>query len=280
MRKLLKKKWIVMFALLLAVLAFPGKADAASKITKMESGKTYTRKLDGKAHTVKYVYDEGGYAGKPTVKLYIDGILKKQISDYVYYTAWMVKVGPKKTFLCIHNEGPSDDTIFFKVYKYKKGRLKEIGDLAGVVRPGFSDRLAYANILSVKKDKWTVKWRLQSSTLGSMTNIKMTYKVTSSGIKRMGKEYTLRSWNSYSGKDAPCSNWTAKQDIGVYKTKRGRKVSFYIRKGEKVDILKMSGKNGTTWFKVRSSNGKTGWYKEPKVGSSVYGYFEECMFAG
>lgn len=279
MRKLLQKKWIVISALLLAVLAFPGKADAASKITKMESGKTYTRKLDGKAHTVKYVYEGGGYSSTPTVKLYVDGALKKQFSDYAYYTAWLVKTGPKKTFLCIHNEGPSDDTIFFKVYKYKKGRLKEIGDLAGVVRPGFSDRLAYASILSVKKNKWTVRWSLQSAAIGSTTSIKMTYQVTSSGIKRLGKEYALRSYD-YSGKYVSCLNWTAKQDIAVYKTKRGRKVSFYIRKGEKIDILKMSGKNGKTWFKIRNSNGKKGWFREPEYGAVINGYFEECMFAG
>lgn len=281
MKRLFKMKWIFIMALLLAVFAFPQTADAASAITRMESGKTYSRKLDGKTHSVKYVYDGGGYSyeSKPTVKLYIDGILKKQFRDDVYYTAWMVKASAKKTFLCIHNEGPSNDTIFFKVYEYKNGKLKAVGDLAKVARK-FADRFSYASIQKASKNKWTVRWSLQSPAMGSMTSINVTYKVTSSGIKRIGKAYSLRTWNGYAGRHTSCSNWTARQNIAVYKAKGGSKVSYYIRKGEKVDILKMSGKNGHTWFQVRNSQGKKGWFEDPDFGTVMNGYFEECMFAG
>jgi hypothetical protein len=254
---------------------------AASNVVSLTVGKTYKTTLTGtKKHTVRFTYSRDSYGNVKSTNLYIDGKKLRTLRDMDRTTVYLCKVASGRNLLYVHGEGPSDDTVFIKVYEYKTS-LKEIGDLTTLTRTGFANRVEYGMLQSAGSNKLTVRWVVQPFTVG-YNYIDVSYKIGTSQISRIGTQYRLMKYQQSGSthKYVPVtSKWTATRALTTYTEMGGKKVSFKIAKGEKVTINYISGKKGQTYLLVKNAKGKTGWLKDPST-FSIKKYFKEAVFAG
>jgi hypothetical protein len=275
------RKCILLFLSFFCILLISNviQVKAASNVVSLTIGKTYKTALTGtKKHTVKFTYNRDSYKNVTATNLYIDGKKVRTWKGMDFTSAYLCKVASGRTLLYVHGEGPSDDTVFIKVYEYKSS-LKELGDLTKLTRTGFSNRVGYGMLQSAGSNKITVRWVVQPYSVGN-NEITVSYTVGTSKISRIGTKYRLMSYSESAGKVVPITHkWTATRSLTTYTKMGGTTVSFKIAAGEKVTINYISGKNGQTYLLVKNSKGKTGWLKDPSK-FSLKLYFKEAHFAG
>lgn len=262
-------KIITIFILIFSFFLFSNTAEAAKNVKSLKPGKSYTTKLTGsKRHKVKYTFNEAN----GTVKLFINGKCVKSLKNTWWPEVCLLKITDSKNLIYIHDCGPSDDTGYVKIYEYKNQKLKLLADLLTITQKKYANRIHYAMLQSVTSEKITVKWQIQSNSLGSSFEVKIPYKIGKTKITRSGTSYNIKQW------DGKVAKFTANRKIKVYTKAGGDKLAFIVKKGQKVTITKIYGKNGKTYFQLKNKNGKTGWYKDPDNYVNG-GFFKECFFS-
>lgn len=268
-RKLLIS-FITMLLLVFSFALFSNTAEAAKNYKRLEERTVYKTKLTGsKQYKVKYTYN----IDTMKFKLFINGKCVKTLNDTWWPEVNLLKVKSNRNLIYIHDCGPSEDTGYIKVYEYKNDKLKLLRDLATISQEKYSRHLSFANLKSVISEKITIKWSIQSNALGSSFNVDIPYKIGTSKITRSGTSYKLKDWDGNQVK------FTANRKIKTYTKAGGDKLAFTVKKGQKVTIMRLYGKNGKTYIQVKNSNGKVGWFRDPD-NYVEGGYFKECLFAG
>lgn len=262
--------FITVLLLVFSFALFSNTAEAAKNYRKLEEGNVYKTKLTGsKQYKLKYTYNRDTMK----FKLFINGKCVKTINDTVWPEVCILKVKSNRNLIYVHDCGPSDDTIYIKIYEFKNQKLKQLADITNITQNKYSRHLHSAVIQSVTSEKLTLFWYIQSNALGSTFHVEIPYKIGASKITRSGTSYKLKNWEGEQVK------FTAKQKIKTYTKAGGNKVAFTVNKNQKVTITRLYGKNGNTYIQVKNANGKVGWFKDPEKYVNG-GYFKECMFAG
>ena len=278
-RNLYLKSFFAILLCCLCITLFPGiKTEAASRMKKLTEDKTYNYKLNGKkTNKIKYTYTPHFYDEFVALNIYIDGQKKLTLKKNAYsWNVTLCKISSTRTLFYIRDYSNSDYNDFMRIYEYKNGKLKLIGDLVKLSRANDSNkysplsRWSRGEIKSVGKNKLTVKW-METTWSTGIIYVNITYNISGSKAKRKGSTYKVTPYRS--------NSWTARRSIVTYTKAGGNKKAFTIKVGNKVKILNFKTKNGKRYLQVKNSKGKKGWYKDADS-YTLTGWFKEAFFAG
>lgn len=210
------------------------------------------------------VYEmEDGFGIKPEVRLY-----------------W---VSEKRSYLSIKQHYPfNGDIAEFALYQTGAEQLERVCDFSYAFL-GSAHEFHYGALIQVlTKDKITLLcWNQFNATAHMSWNMEFEFKDDKWILCETEHPIVYESYieNKKYG-------MTANQGIVVYETAACEKEKFIVKKGETVTVDRLSIENGKCCFRVRNSEGETGWFPDPEEqsctinGEWLQGYFEEAMFAG
>lgn len=273
------------------VFAFmPAQAHAAgSGMKTLKQGKTYSLKLDGKTHKVKYtntVTDQANMSG--VFRIYVDGKVKYTHKNEAVSVGGKVraaKVSKKVTLLHIKFEGENGYNLVDRLVRYSGGKLKTAANLIAI-REGdkkstkgakLNSWTRGATVTKAGAGKLTVRFSTSDNLIG-IYDATLTYKYKGGKAKRVTSEFKPKFSSSSGWKG---NTGTIAVAFDVYTKLGGSVVSFRANKGDRVKVLKVKLVKGTRWFYLQDAAGKKGWKKEPESvpQADPWKWFEEAWFA-
>lgn len=181
--------------------------------------------------------------------------------------------GHRYFFISLLGEDCSEPGI---IYEYVNGKLKKRVDLEKIAKKVFY--IYSVDFTSIKEHSIKVKLEGQANMLAHAKTT-FDFNVGAKGKLSLAKKVTKISYSKErfrSGKTKYYkSNYlVAAKKIQVYRSATGTKKAFYIKKGTKLKITKVSVKGKTARFYCVTRSGKKGWVK-PKFNT-----FRDLVYAG
>ena len=288
-----KRNWLFLLATILCVFvilfAIPASAHAANGITTLKAGKTYKYALTGATkHSIKYTVSSDAYGENYKVNIYINGKLKKTVSaDYgIGSSVKLLQINNKTKLIYVEIYAENDYTQAQKVYRYSGGKLVLSGDLVKL-----SSKLGSFIPASSGSNKLNVNLWSQTVSIGCYSS-NTHLKYSKGALKRSTSTVKVKFYEDKKIKSGEPSGWknnwgTACRSFTAYTTAGGSKVSFKVKKKDRLQVLYAKLYKGKLYYQVKNANGKKGWIKNydswkwnEKTDMHKCQYFYEAAYAG
>lgn len=274
-----KKLWktfvtLAMFCLFCCLITLTSSAANPKRVT-LKPGTTYTKydiTGDGKADTIQISTTKDAYDVYTGFSLKINGKSAFTVrNDHFYSTdIKLYTLQNKKAFVYLYLEADNSDGPACGLFKYSNGRLKQVVNFQNFFKYGMHN---CGKVTSVSKNTLKVELYSMSWAFGP-TTLKYTFKYKNGTLvpaSRIGKVSVNAIGSKYG---------TAKQSIQLYRTATSNRKKLKITAGQRFKITDCYVKGSNIRFKVKLSNGKTGWLKSPKKYFSNGPFISESFYAG
>lgn len=251
-------------------------AEAANpKKASLKSGKTYTKydiTGDGKADSIRIVKSGGDQYYKSNLSIYVNNAVAYSFTDEFYYDVdvKLYTLKNKKVIVYVYAESDNYDGPVCGLFRYKNGQLNKLVDLQSFYPYGMH---SFGEVTKVSGNTLQIKVFSMSWALGTV-EMQYTLKYRNGTMVPSSKTGKVIGYKSES--------WlTAKKNIQLYTGAASSKKAFVLKKGVSAKVTSCYINKTNVRFKVRLSNGKTGWFKASKKPlSDGRGLFNECWYAG
>jgi len=220
---------------------------------------------------------------------FVDGVAKfehavNNIDAGAY--VWLLTVNSSTTLIYFSFYQENKLPVFDKVYWLNDaGNMEICGDIGNMTRSksktGNGSRLSNWSRnpvpVSAGGGKFTLKWNSLDSSLGMFyANVPYKYSSTTKLVTKAASTYKvsfgkMAEWKSATG--------TTRKAFKAYTKPGGAKLSYSVKKGDKLKVLQVKASGGNRYFQVRNSRGKLGWYKNVDNPGTGW-YFKNALFAG
>lgn len=287
MRKIINRKYVIKWSLIVFLLGFIGiaggseKKASASSVASLQTGTEYQEydiTGDGKADSLLLQDAEKDGDVYQAFKAYINGkcaltIKKRQYLYYYDSTVKLINLDNGRAYLYVYlsadnGDGPID------IYAYRDGKLKkEVNLLKSIKYMGYHSG---ADIHAVKGNKIVIWMQSMSYGLASVT-FEFSYQYQNGKLIPLSQTHKIIGYYNMKSQKTSIFKLTCSRRLQLYKTKKLRKKSRVLAKGTKLYVTKcyISGKKIS--YYVKTSDGKTGWFRSKY---SVKEPFDEIGYAG
>lgn len=230
------------------------------------------------------VKEEGNpdYDAKDVVEVFVNDKSVLRLKAYSFYTTdiTLICLENGKVFLHLNPTGDNDDGPSI-IYQYRDDHLTEVANFGNLTKKMGYHNLAY--IKSVKKNKIVVKNMTQSYAVAGIS-FECTYEYKNNGLKLTSKTYKTYDYCNYgyaTERGSKSGYITANRGFKVYTSLSAKKVSFRIKKGDRVKLSKVYINGNKVLYKIKTKSGKSGWFISPKKClDDNKKYFVQMAYAG
>lgn len=288
----LRKYFKCLIFLTVIMLMISGKDVKASNPTEvtLEVDRTYSSydlTGNGKKDEIEIKTEKNDYGYLNKVFVVINGKRKvsfthETVGDGLFVSAKLFTLKNKKSFLYLKIGDIDEVTYFCGIYQYKSGKLEQVIDgrnFLGKAGKYGTKYGSYAIVKKVQGNMLVVDFYMNSYTLGpSYYRYQFIYKNGTLKCKNLQSVNINNSSYKITTMSGSKSKVTVAEKIKVYTKPDGKKVSYILKKGEKVKLLAAYIKSEKFFLKIKSlKKGKIGWIKCLKKlpSSGNMGIFEE-----
>lgn len=239
--------------------------------------KDYDVTGDGVKDTVRFKNSDYKDSYYCTLEVIINGDVALKVKDIDYYGVNPVFIQTKNhRYLLISAYCDNDYLTLSRIYEYVDGKLIQrmnLNTVAGKIFYQYNP-----NVYDVKDKSFRIKFSGQSHMLANTDtafkfNVKSTGALslanTSSSVRYMNKRINGNTGKLYSSKYL-----VAVKKLQAYRSSKGTKKAFTVKKGTKLKITKVSISGKTARYYCITSSGKKGWLV------SKQNVFKDLMYAG
>lgn len=250
---------IAVICLMLIALA-PSRADAATgangaHVYSLNVNTTYSQfdvTGDGKQDVIRVIALGDSYMYE-RIAVYINGSeLLSRDTGFFVATVKLVKLKNGAAFLYLFTPRESDDADICALYQIKSGGLRKVIDCNKRFRKVYGRHFG-GSVVKASGNTLVMRFSIMAFMSG-ITYADYSYKFRSGTLKQAGNTGKLKV-KSTSGK-----SHKARKQIAVYRNTKCKIMKFRVKKGHKVQFLKIYMKGGVVRYKIKSGS-RTGWIK-------------------
>lgn len=261
---------------------FPSPTGAAGKgVTEVKPNKAVSTILSGsKKYSVKYTQTVDEDNAKFKMTLYVGGKPKLSVGNRYGYGArvWLLNMNPSTALIYVYFI-VDNGTEAHKVYRYNGSKLVLLSDIGYIVN-------SFGDPLSAGDNEFAIECHRQEPSLGVYRiTAKFKYSVSTKKLAKAASAYNVAFYDGNGAKPGEIGGWqdnwgTACKDFKTYTSAGGSTLSFTVKTGDRLRVERVNLSANAVYFQVKSQQGKTGWYKDPKKWSENSAHFMEATFAG
>lgn len=270
--------YVFVFVMFAGVCLAKGEAAKASDIlnVSLTPNKVYQEDVNGDGVTEQIevkIVNNGDREYSGVLKIYVNeevAFEQKRNPDPVWNVK-LIRLENGKVFFDIYSTIVSDDACIHQLYSCQNSKLKSVYNFQKYYNK-YADYYL-VDIVGVSGNTIKTSVMAQFFVTGSIRfDMNVIYK--DGKFNRTSSSFVLK----YKTADRK-NKWTANRKIKVYKKAGSKKLAYTLKKGTVVKLNKIVYKGNKVYFKVKKSNGKTGYIVATKKMSST-GFFKEAQFAG
>lgn len=216
-------------------------------------------------------------------KVFVNGkcALTAKNGEWGYYdeTIQLITLKNGKVYLFVYLSGEDGDGPI-DIYEYKSGKFKKCINILNELK--YVGYHTDAKVRKVDGNKLIITAGSMSYAVASV-DMEWIYEYKNGKLQLASKNHKVLKYyafdEDYNIKKGNTPYLTATKDLKLYPTYKAKNAAFLLKKGEQVKILSFYISGKTVRCKVKTKNGKIGWFVAPA--DTLEGvYFKEIVYAG